>query len=79
MNFKNNAALLVDGTVAKEDSHTVTVEFNALKKDSQQYMDSGNNKTNFIKYIVTINPAAVQLLPDTMTAGGSDIDRYYSR
>ena len=70
VNFKNNAALLVDGTVAKEDSHTVTVEFNALKKDSQQYMDSGNNKTNFIKYIVTINPAAVQLLPDTMTAGG---------
>ena len=70
VNFKNNAALLVDGTVAKEDSHTVTVEFNALKKDSQQYMDSGNNKTNFVKYIVTINPAAVQLLPDTMTAGG---------
>ena len=70
VNFKNNAALLVDGTVAKEDSHTVTVEFNALKKDSQQYMDSGNNKTNFIKYIVTINPAAAQLLPDTMTAGG---------
>lgn len=61
MNFKNNAALLVDRTVAKEDSHTVTVEFNALKKDSQQYMDSGNNKTNFVKYIVTINPAAVQL------------------
>ena len=70
VNFKNNAALLVDGTVAKEGSHTVTVEFNALKKDSQQYMDSGNNKTNFVKYIVTINPAAVQLLPDTMTAGG---------
>lgn len=70
VDFKNNAALLVDGTVAKEGSHTVTVEFNALKKDSQQYMDSGNNKTNFIKYIVTINPAAAQLLPDTMTAGG---------
>ncbi|MFR3007608.1 MAG: hypothetical protein ACLTML_21060 [Blautia faecis] len=61
MDFKNNAALLVDGTVTKEGSHTVTVEFNALKKDSQQYMDSGNNKTNFIKYIVTINPAAAQL------------------
>ena len=61
VNFKNNAALLVDGTVAKEDSHTVTVEFNALEKDSQQYMDSCNNKTNFIKYIVTINPAAAQL------------------
>ena len=68
--FKNSASLIVDGTIEKEDSHTVWVDFKVVKKGSEQHKDSGNNITNYIKYIVTINPAAVQLLPDNLTSGG---------
>ena len=68
--FKNSASLIVNGTIEKEDSHSVWVDFKVVKKESQQYNDSGNHKTNYIKYTVTINPAAVQLLPDNLTSGG---------
>ena len=68
--FKNAASLIVNGTTEKEGSRSETVNFNVVKKDSQQYTDSGNHKTNYIKYTVTINPAAVQLLPDNLTSGG---------
>lgn len=68
--FKNSASLIVDGTIEKEDSHTVWVDFKVVKKGSEQHKDSGNNITNYIKYIVTINPAAIQLLPDNLTSGG---------
>ena len=68
--FKNSASLIVNGTIEKEDSHSVWVDFKVVKKESQQHNDSGNHKTNYIKYTVTINPAAVQLLPDNLTSGG---------
>ena len=68
--FKNSASLIVNGTIEKEDSHSVWVDFKVVKKGSEQHKDSGNNITNYIKYIVTINPAAVQLLPDNLTSGG---------